>query len=195
MTKHAPEHVSDNADVHSTPSELLDRRNVLRAAGMVALAGGGAAALAACSPAQPTSTPSAPTSSAPSSASPSSAAPSSAAPSSAKPSASASSKAPPPPPSGPSVAAADVPVGSGVIMNEPNNYVVTQPTKGNYKAFTAICTHQQCRVSQLRNERIICECHNSQFSIKDGSVLQAPADEPLKEFGVTVSGKKVYVKE
>lgn len=182
--------------VNAQTRMLLDRRNVLRAAGIVALAGGGAAALGACSPMQPTSTPSvAPSSAASSSASPSSAAPSSPSPSSASPSPSPSKTSKAPVPTGPSVAAADVPVGSGVIMDEPDDYVVTQPTKGKYKAFTAICTHQQCRVSELRDDRIICVCHNSQFSIKDGSVLQDPAEEPLKEFDVTVSGKKVYVQD
>ncbi len=166
---------------------LLERRNLLRVAGMVALAGGGAAALAACSPAQtPAATPS---SAAPSSTAPSSAAPSSAAPSSAAPSTAPKSAAP----SGPSVSAADVPVGSGVIMDEPNDYVVTQPTKGDYKAFTAICTHQQCRVTELRGDKIHCNCHQSEFSIKDGSVTQDPATEPLEEFKVAVSGGKVYV--
>lgn len=205
MTKHAADPVNGSADVqtdHTDPSTppptdqlvnaqtrlLLDRRNVLRVAGIVALAGGAAAALAACTPAQtPTTTPS---SAAPSSAAPSSAAPSSAAPSSAAPS-SASSSAPAP--SGPSVTAADVPVGSGVIMDEPNNYVVTQPTKGNYKAFTAICTHQQCRVSEMRGKTIFCACHESEFSIEDGSVVQPPAVEPLEEFEVAVSGGKVFV--
>ncbi len=116
--------------VNATTRLLLDRRNLLRIAGMVSLAGGGATVLAACAPAQtPAATPSsaAPSSAAPSSAAPSSAAPSSAAPSSAAPSKAASSA---PAPTGPSVSASKVPVGSGLIMDEPNDYVVTQPTKG-----------------------------------------------------------------
>jgi Rieske Fe-S protein len=86
-----------------------------------------------------------------------------------------------------------VPVGSGVIMDEPNNFVVTQPTKGDYKAFTAMCTHQGCRVSEMRGDVIYCGCHQSEFSVKDGSVVNPPAQEPLEEFEVAVSGGKVYV--
>ena len=167
-------------------SRTPDRRTVLRTAGLVALSGGAAAGLAAC--AGGTTTPA--TTPAPGSGAPSSAAPSSASPSSAAPSGSASSAAAP---QGPSVTAANVPVGSGVILEEPNDYVVTQPTKGEYKAFTAICTHQQCRVTEVRDDTIVCACHQSQFSIKDGSVVQDPAPEPLAEFQVTVSGGKVYV--
>lgn len=182
---------------------LLDRRNLLRVGGMVALAGGGAVALAACAPAQTTGgTPSgaptsaAPTSAAPSSAAPSSAAPSSAAPSSATPSAAPSSAASSAPvPRGPSVKVADVPVGSGVIMDEPNDYVITQPTKGKFKAFTATCTHQGCRVSELRGDKIFCACHDSEFAITDGAPVAGPADQPLEEFKTTVSGGKVVVDE
>ena len=81
----------------------------------------------------------------------------------------------------------------GVILDEPNDYVVTQPTKGNYKAFTAICTHQQCRVTEVRTNTIFCECHQSEFSIEDGSVVNPPAQDPLEEFPVTVSGANVVI--
>ena len=197
-----PDAPSNDVVLNEQTRLLLERRNLLRVAGMVALAGGGAAALAACAPAQtPTTAPSSaagssapPSSAAPSSAAPSSAAPSSAAPSSAAPSSAApSSTSSAPVPKGPSVTAADVPVGSGVIMDEPNNYVVTQPAKGQYKAFTAICTHQQCRVTEMRGDKIYCGCHGSEFSISDGAALEGPADEPLEEFKTAVAGGKVMV--
>ena len=73
------------------------------------------------------------------------------------------------------------------------NYVVTQPTKGTYKAFTKICTHMGCKVASIKNGNIHCDCHGSEFSIKDGSVTHSPATEPLKEFDTAVFEKKVYV--
>ena len=33
-----------------------------------------------------------------------------------------------------------------------------------------------------RERIIVCNCHGSEFSIKDGSVVKDPANEPLKEF-------------
>ncbi len=45
----------------------------------------------------------------------------------------------------------------------------------------------------MRGDRIHCNCHQSEFSVKDGSVLQDPATEPLEEFPVTVTDGKVYV--
>ncbi len=40
---------------------------------------------------------------------------------------------------------------------------------------------------------IHCDCHGSQFSVSDGSVVKGPATEPLKESNVKQFEKKVYV--
>lgn len=88
------------------------------------------------------------------------------------------------------VAAADVPVGGGVVLDE-QKLVVTQPAEGEFKAFSAICTHQGCPVSSVEDGRISCPCHGSQFSIEDGSVVAGPADSPLEATEVTVQGGQV----
>ena len=88
------------------------------------------------------------------------------------------------------IATADVPVGSGVIL-EAEKVVVTQPKAGKFKAFTAVCTHQSCTVASVKADRISCACHGSAFSAKDGSVLGGPATRPLKEIAVSVEGDQV----
>ncbi|WP_435768618.1 Rieske (2Fe-2S) protein [Nocardioides sp. SYSU DS0651] len=88
------------------------------------------------------------------------------------------------------VATGDVPVGGGVVVNE-EELVVTQPTAGEFKAFTAICTHQGCLVGSVADGRIVCPCHNSTFSVADGSVTGGPASAPLDEIPVTVTGDRV----
>ena len=87
-------------------------------------------------------------------------------------------------------ATADVPVGGGVILDQ-QKVVVTQPTEGTFKAFTAICTHQSCTVASVKNGTISCACHGSSFSATDGSVKTGPATRPLKEVAVTVEGDQV----
>jgi nitrite reductase/ring-hydroxylating ferredoxin subunit len=74
--------------------------------------------------------------------------------------------------------AADVPVSGGKILAD-SQIVVTQPTAGSYKAFSAVCTHQGCLVASVQNDLIRCACHNSLFSAADGSVQQGPATSPL----------------
>jgi Rieske Fe-S protein len=166
------------------------RRTVLRAAGLAALTGGGVAALGACTAEGETGTPasSAPAPSA-------SSAPASSSAPAESPSASAEAKPTPseaPVPEGPSVGRSDVPVGGGVIL-EDADYVVTQPTRGKFKAFSKICTHQQCPVTAIEGGSINCQCHGSKFSIKDGSVQKGPATKPLAEAKVTVAGDEVVV--
>ena len=85
----------------------------------------------------------------------------------------------------------DIPVGGGRIFADAKT-VVTQPTAGTYKAFSSICTHAGCPVSEV-TDSINCNCHGSKFSIEDGSVVNPPASKPLAESPVTVSGDKVVV--
>jgi nitrite reductase/ring-hydroxylating ferredoxin subunit len=88
--------------------------------------------------------------------------------------------------------ASDIPVGGGKIYDA-QKIVVTQPTAGTYKAFSAVCTHEQCTVSDLDDGTINCPCHGSKFSLTDGSVVHGPAEEPLPAKNVTVSGGNVSV--
>ena len=82
--------------------------------------------------------------------------------------------------------AADVPVGGGVIYDDPQ-VVVTQPAKGEFKAFSSICTHAGCPVSTV-TKTINCNCHGSQYALEDGSVVTGPASNPLAEKSVSVEG-------
>ncbi|WP_344778169.1 Rieske (2Fe-2S) protein [Nocardioides panacisoli] len=88
------------------------------------------------------------------------------------------------------VATADVPVGGGVILSGPG-LVVTQPSQGEFKAFSSTCTHAGCTVSQVSGGEIVCPCHGSQFSITDGSVDGGPAPSPLPSVAVQVKGDQV----
>jgi Rieske Fe-S protein len=85
-----------------------------------------------------------------------------------------------------------VPVGGGVIL-ENADYVITQPSKGQYKAFSKICTHQGCPVASVSDGVIHCNCHGSEYSIKDGSVTNPPATKGLAAAKTAVFESKVYV--
>ncbi len=91
---------------------------------------------------------------------------------------------------------ATVPVGGGVILLDAKKsvgepLVVTQPTAGTVKAFSAVCTHLSCPVAQIKGQIISCNCHGSEFSLADGSVVKGPATQPLKEIAVKVDGANV----
>lgn len=154
----------------------VERRTVLQATGLVAVGG----VVAACS-----------TSGSSGAASSSAAAP--AAPAAPATSSAAASTAPASSAGGASVAAvSDIPVGGGLILDDVA-VVLTQPTAGDVKAFTAICTHQGCLVSQVVENEIICPCHGSRYSGTDGSVIQGPSTQPLAPAGITVDGGNVVL--
>lgn len=84
----------------------------------------------------------------------------------------------------------DIPVGSGKIF-EDEKVVITQPAEGDFKAFSAVCTHQGCLVSKIDSSAITCACHQSTFSLEDGSVLGGPAKSALPAANITVKGTDI----
>ena len=86
--------------------------------------------------------------------------------------------------------ASEIPEGGGKIFAG-QKVVVTQPSADEFKAFSAICTHQGCTVSEVKDGTIHCPCHGSRFRITDGSVAQGPAVQPLAAMKVTVVGGEV----
>ncbi|WP_431994278.1 Rieske (2Fe-2S) protein [Streptomyces griseoflavus] len=85
---------------------------------------------------------------------------------------------------------ADIPEGGGKVFAD-RKVVVTQPSAGEFKAFSATCTHQGCAVKSVADGVINCPCHNSDFSITDGSVRGGPATKPLPAVEITVSGDSI----
>ncbi|MFE0458945.1 Rieske (2Fe-2S) protein [Kitasatospora sp. NPDC058965] len=91
-------------------------------------------------------------------------------------------------------AAADVPVGGGKVFRD-QLVVVTQPTAGQYKAFSARCTHAGCIVDQVKDNQIQCPCHGSRFSVTDGSVQDGPAPKPLPSYPVSAENGRLVVQK
>ena len=84
----------------------------------------------------------------------------------------------------------EIPVGGGKVFSA-EKVVVTQPTAGEFKAFSAVCTHMQCLVDQVASGTIDCPCHGSEFSVKNGSAVSGPAPSPLPAQAIKVAGGKI----
>ncbi|MEV5147061.1 Rieske (2Fe-2S) protein [Streptomyces sp. NPDC052727] len=84
----------------------------------------------------------------------------------------------------------DIPEGGGKVFKK-EKVVVTQPEKGDFKAFSAICTHQGCLVDEVADGTIDCPCHASRFRVADGSVVHGPATSPLPQRSITVDGNSI----
>lgn len=93
--------------------------------------------------------------------------------------------------SGP-IALSTIEVGGGVVVPG-SEVVITQPSAGTVLAFSAVCPHQGCLVSEVKENTIVCPCHNSTFSAIDGSVLSGPATSGLAQASVRVENGNVIL--
>jgi Rieske Fe-S protein len=165
---------------------LATRRGVLAGVGLVGLAG----AITACGAGASSSTPaaaSAPTT--PAAAGTTPGGPESSAAASAP---AASTSAAAAPAANALATTSEIPVGSGKIFTS-QQVVVTQPTAGEFKAFSAVCTHMGCIVNQINDGTIDCPCHGSMYSIKTGAVVGGPAPKPLPAKQIKVSGDNIIL--
>jgi Rieske Fe-S protein len=84
----------------------------------------------------------------------------------------------------------EIPVGGGKIFTA-EKVVVTQPTKGEFKGFSAICTHMGCTVDKVADGTIDCPCHGSKYSVTDAHVVHGPAPKPLPAKNIKVANGKI----
>ncbi|MER5893443.1 Rieske (2Fe-2S) protein [Streptomyces sp. NPDC001876] len=85
---------------------------------------------------------------------------------------------------------ADIPEGGGMVFAD-RGVVVTQPTAGEFKAFSSKCTHQGCAVKDISNGTINCPCHGSTFDAATGSVTNGPATQALPAKEIKVEGDSI----
>ncbi|MEV7280335.1 Rieske (2Fe-2S) protein [Streptomyces sp. NPDC093111] len=83
-------------------------------------------------------------------------------------------------------AASDIPVGGGTVFKDAK-VVVTQPVANEFRAFSAVCTHQGCLVDTVADGTIDCPCHGSKYRVTDGTVAAGPAPRRLPEERINVS--------
>ena len=83
-----------------------------------------------------------------------------------------------------------VPVGGGIVLTD-QKVVVTQPTEGEFKAYTAVCTHQQLLVTSVEDGVIHCANHGSEYDAATGEVTGGPAPSGLAVVEITVDGDKI----
>ena len=71
--------------------------------------------------------------------------------------------------------------------------LLVRTSDGDYKAFSATCTHLNCTV-QYRGDlkQIWCACHNGFYDLA-GQVAGGPPPRPLEEYQVNIANGEVIV--
>lgn len=71
--------------------------------------------------------------------------------------------------------------------------ILIRSASGEFKAFSAICTHLDCIVQyQPEKKQIWCACHNGQYDL-NGLNVGGPAPRPLEEYVVNTRGEEIVV--
>ena len=72
--------------------------------------------------------------------------------------------------------------------------LIVEKTGENIKIYSSTCTHLGCKINQEKNNKFICPCHGSQFSL-NGEVIKGPATKNLTQFNYSKDKKtgKIFV--
>ncbi len=67
--------------------------------------------------------------------------------------------------------------------------ILIRTPDGDFKAFTAVCTHLECTVQyKPETSQIWCACHNGLYDLA-GNVVSGPPPRPLEAFTVNLRGE------
>ncbi len=86
-------------------------------------------------------------------------------------------------------------VGSvGIIVYSSGAILIDHPSTNVYNAFTSICPHQGCTVSNFDSgsNQFVCTCHGSRFDL-NGRVVQGPSPSSLQQFQTQFANNQLII--
>jgi Rieske Fe-S protein len=88
----------------------------------------------------------------------------------------------------------DFPIGTSKITRFGRKPIlVIRKQNGDFRAFSATCTHLDCNVQfKSDTEQIWCACHNGFYNL-EGKNISGPPPKPLAQYRVSISEDKVIV--
>lgn len=84
-------------------------------------------------------------------------------------------------------------VGSAALVQASgSSLLVARTAQDTFVALTAICTHQNCTITNFSNSTYTCPCHGSQFNTS-GQVTKGPANTSLKKFQTQFANNQLTI--
>jgi Rieske Fe-S protein len=77
------------------------------------------------------------------------------------------------------------PIGALIIGEQ--KLIIWKRGPADFRAFNNTCTHSGCGIQQVIGERIVCQCHGSEFDA-EGTNVGGPAPSPLTRYTVDLDG-------
>jgi len=90
--------------------------------------------------------------------------------------------------------ASQFPINSGQIIKFGRKPVILiKMESGDFRAFSAICTHLDCIVQYRKDlKQIWCACHNGHYDLR-GINIAGPPPRPLDEYKVNIVNDEIIV--
>lgn len=95
----------------------------------------------------------------------------------------------------PALESSALPEGSMVAVDCRDVHVLLTRIDGQVYAVAGTCTHEEADLALgfKQDGQVTCPLHLSQFDLRTGAVLNAPASEPLRTFKIKIEGETIFV--
>jgi cytochrome b6-f complex iron-sulfur subunit len=71
--------------------------------------------------------------------------------------------------------------------------ILIRTPDGQFRAFSAVCTHLDCTVQYKPDEKLIwCACHNGRYDL-NGKNISGPPPAPLTPYKLTIKNDEIFV--
>jgi len=84
--------------------------------------------------------------------------------------------------------------GTKFAVDKTLTVLVTQTKAGSFKGFSATCTHAGCIVSGVENSEIACGCHGARFDPESGMPIAGPAKSALGKITLEIRGEEIWTR-
>lgn len=92
--------------------------------------------------------------------------------------------------------AGEVEPGTPVFVRVDDISLVFVFGEGRHWAIEDLCSHASCAFSddgEIDGLTAVCNCHGSEFDVRTGNVLVAPADSPIRTFSLRTRDDHIEV--
>jgi cytochrome b6-f complex iron-sulfur subunit len=83
--------------------------------------------------------------------------------------------------------------GAALIRSSAGDVLTARTAQDTFAAVTAICTHENCTITGIRNQSTyVCPCHGSQYTTT-GTVVSGPATRSLRTYPTQFAGSTLSI--
>ena len=89
----------------------------------------------------------------------------------------------------------DFPEGKMKGLEIEGKKILVVNVEGDIYATSSVCSHEDgpLEEGELRGHCVTCPWHQASFDVKTGKVIDAPAEQPIQVYSVTVEREEVFV--